>query len=145
MTQIKFRIVLTNWMCRRCFTRNTRPIFFCDPVKTESVCDRTRANRLIKESHTTGGLRKNRTDKQPWTPLRSRLVAAAASGLSINLVPKVLTVESASSFPHPTRSSCIRMHACIVGSKCKSPPSYMSMPRKRTYVRTHPTIHLVSI
>ena len=32
--------------------------FFCDPVVLESICYRTRANRLINESKTTGGLRK---------------------------------------------------------------------------------------
>ena len=33
-------------------------IFFCDPVVSESICNRMRANRLINESNTTGGLRK---------------------------------------------------------------------------------------
>ena len=32
--------------------------FFCDPVVLESICYRTRANRLKNEGNTTGGLRK---------------------------------------------------------------------------------------
>ena len=35
----------------------TRPNFFCDPVVLESICYRTRANRLINKSKTTGGLK----------------------------------------------------------------------------------------
>ena len=37
----------------------TVQIFFCDPVVLESICFRTRANRLINESNTTGGMGKN--------------------------------------------------------------------------------------
>ena len=36
-------------------------IFFYDPVVLESICYRTRANRLINESITISGLRKIRT------------------------------------------------------------------------------------
>ena len=32
--------------------------FFCDPVILELICYRTRANRLMNEGNTTGGLRK---------------------------------------------------------------------------------------
>ena len=49
--------------CSRCkktrqfdVLRASRPIFFCDPVRMESIyCYRTRANQLINESNTTGG------------------------------------------------------------------------------------------
>ena len=36
----------------------SRPIFFCDPVVLESICDHTREERLINESNTTGRLKK---------------------------------------------------------------------------------------
>ena len=32
-------------------------ILFCDPVALESICYRTRANRLINENNTTGWLK----------------------------------------------------------------------------------------
>ena len=46
-------------------------IFFCDPVVIESICYRTRANRLINESIMTRGLREIWTGTRPNFFLRS--------------------------------------------------------------------------
>ena len=40
--------------------QSTVKMIFCDPVVLELICLRTRANRLLKESNTTGGLKKLR-------------------------------------------------------------------------------------
>ena len=59
-----------NWMCLcrneacnlNAFSRekrdSTRPIFFYDPVVVELICCRSRANRQINDSNTTGRLKK---------------------------------------------------------------------------------------
>ena len=44
------------------------PCAFGDPAVLESICYRTRANRLINESNTTGGLKKNSTGCEKTDP-----------------------------------------------------------------------------
>ena len=53
------------WYILTTFFAYTRPFFSCDAVGIESIWYRTRANRPINESNTTGGLRKI------WTGTRS--------------------------------------------------------------------------